>query len=157
MEVIKAAGIGFTLAPTWPGIKNRERQIKTQDGASRHCPECGVTPRDQQKEAGMFRSKRREVARQQAEADALFREPDRLADAAEAAPDYRRQITSDRAARVLREIGEPLAHDARASGPELTGGELDREIDRLAQLYPEPGLGEPTALAGPGRELEAGQ
>src|ERR1019366_10532122 len=143
-----------TLAPTWPGIKNRERQIKTQDGASRHCPECGVTPRDQQKEAGMFRSKRREVARQQAEADALFREPDRLADAAEAAPDYRHQITSDRAARVLRAIGEPLAHDARASGPELTGGEIDREIDRLAQLYPEPGLGEPTA---PGWDLEAGQ
>ena len=154
MEVIKAAGIGFTLARTWPGTKNRERHIKTQGGASRHCPECGVTPRDQQKEAGMFSSKRREEARQQAEADALFGEADRLADAAEAAPDYRRQITSDRAARVLREIGEPLARDARASGPELTGGELDREIDRLAQLYPEPGLGEP---ADPGRDLEAGQ
>ena len=153
MEVIKAAGIGFTLARTWPGTKNRERQIKTQGGASRHCPECGVTPRDQQKEAGMFSSKHREEARQQAEADALLREADRLADAAEAAPDYRRQITSDRAARVLREVGEPLARDARASGPELTGGELDR----LAQLYPEPGLSEPAAVADPGRDLEAGQ
>ena len=105
----------------------------------------------------MFGSKRRDEARQQAEADALLREADRLADAAEAAPDYRRQITSDRAARVLREIGEPLARDARASSPELTGGELDREIDRLAQLYPEPGLSEPAAVADPGRDLEAGQ
>ena len=154
MEVISAAGIGFTLARTWPGTKNRERQIKTQGGASRHCPECGVTPRDQQKEAGMFKSRRREDARQQAEADALLREADRPADAAKAAPDYRRQITSDRAARVMHEIGEPLARDGRKSGPELTGGELDRELDRLAQLYPEPGLGEP---AGPGRDLEAGQ
>jgi hypothetical protein len=90
-------------------------------------------------------------ARQQAEADAPFKEADRLA---EATPDYRRQITSDRAARVMREIGDPLARDARASSPELTGGELDREIDRLAQLYPEPGPGEP---ADPGRYLEAGQ
>jgi predicted GIY-YIG superfamily endonuclease len=30
MEVIKVAGIGLTLARTWPGTKNRERQIKTQ-------------------------------------------------------------------------------------------------------------------------------
>jgi hypothetical protein len=93
-------------------------------------------------------------ARQQAEADAPFKEADRLADVAEATPNYRRQITSDRAARVMREIGDPLARDARASGPELTGGELDREIDRLAQLYPEPGLSE---SADPGRYLEAGQ
>ena len=91
---------------------------------------------------------------QQAEAGAPFNEADRLADEAEAAPNYRRQITSDRAARVMREIGEPLARDARAPGPELTGRELDCEIDRLAQLYPEPGLGEP---ADPGRYLEAGQ
>jgi hypothetical protein len=70
------------------------------------------------------------------------------------APNYRRQITSDRAARVMGEIGEPLARDARAPGRELTGRELDCEIDRLAQLYPEPGLGEP---ADPGRYLEAGQ
>jgi predicted GIY-YIG superfamily endonuclease len=39
MEVINAAGIGFTLARTWPGTKSLERQIKTQGGASRHCPE----------------------------------------------------------------------------------------------------------------------
>lgn len=154
MEVINTAGIGFTLARTWPGTKSRERQIKTQGGASRHCPECGVTPRDQQKETEMFGNKRRDVARQQAEAGALFEEADRPADVGETAPNYRRQITSDRAARVMREIGDPLARDARASGPELTGRELDREIDRLAQLYPEAGPGE---LADPGRYLEAGQ
>jgi len=154
MEVINAAGIGFTLARTWTGTKSRERQIKTQGGASRHCPECGVTPRDQQKEAVMFGSKRREEARQQAEAGAPFKEADRPADLAEVVPNYRRQITSDQAARVMGEIGEPLARDARAPGPELTGRELDCEINRLAQLYPEPGLGEP---ADPGRYLEAGQ
>jgi hypothetical protein len=115
-----------------------------------------VTPRDQQKETEMFGSKRRDEARQQAEANTQSKEADHLADVAEAeaAPNYRRQITSDRAARVMREIGEPLARDARTSGLELMGGELDREIDRLAQLYREPGLGEPTA---PSRYLEAGQ
>ena len=102
----------------------------------------------------MFGNKRQDEARQQAEADAPFKEADRLADVAEAAMNYRHQITSDRAARVMREIGDPLARDARTFSPELTGRELDREIDRLAQLYPEPGLGEPTD---PGQSLEAGQ
>ncbi len=45
LEVVKAAGIGWTLARTWPGSRTRERQIKNQGGASRHCPECGVRPR----------------------------------------------------------------------------------------------------------------
>jgi hypothetical protein len=45
LAVIKAAGIGFTLARTWPGGRTRERQIKRQGGASRCCPMCGVKPR----------------------------------------------------------------------------------------------------------------
>jgi len=137
-----------------PGTKRRERQIKARGGASRHCPECGVMPRDQQKETAMFGSKHRDDASQQAEAVAPPSAADRQAGVGEGAPNYRRQIISDRAARVMREIGNPLAREARASGPELTGRELDREIDRLAHLYPEPGLDEP---ADPGRYLEAGQ
>ncbi len=149
MEVIKAAGIGFTLARTWPGTKHRERQIKTQGGASRHCPECGVTPRDQQKEAGMFKSKRREEARQQAEADALLREADRLEDAVKA-PGYRRQITSDRAARVMREIGEPLARDARASGPELGAASLTARLTAWRSCIPSPRV--PAGTSRPGSD-----
>jgi predicted GIY-YIG superfamily endonuclease len=45
LAVARAAGITWQLARTWPGDRFRERQIKTQGGASRHCPMCGVTPR----------------------------------------------------------------------------------------------------------------
>lgn len=45
LAVIAEAGIGFTLARTWPGGWERERQLKAQGGASRHCPLCGVKPR----------------------------------------------------------------------------------------------------------------
>lgn len=47
LAVVKAAGIGWTLARTWPGTRTRERQLKNQGGASRHCPQCGITPRSQ--------------------------------------------------------------------------------------------------------------
>ena len=45
LQVAKAAGITWRLARTWPGGRDRERQLKNQGGASRRCPECGVTPR----------------------------------------------------------------------------------------------------------------
>lgn len=45
LAVVKAAGIGWSLARTWPGNRARERQIKNQGGASRRCPACGVRPR----------------------------------------------------------------------------------------------------------------
>ncbi len=45
LAVITDAGIGWTLARTWPGTRARERQIKRQGGLSRCCPACGVTPR----------------------------------------------------------------------------------------------------------------
>lgn len=45
VAVIAAAGIGFTLARTWPGTRSRERQLKRQGGAARNCPLCGITPR----------------------------------------------------------------------------------------------------------------
>ncbi|GDY28768.1 hypothetical protein [Gandjariella thermophila] len=46
LEVVSAAGIGWELARTWPGTRARERQLKRQGGASRHCPMCGVKPRN---------------------------------------------------------------------------------------------------------------
>ena len=45
VAVINAAGIGWTLARTWPGTRTRERALKNQGGASRRCPLCGVNPR----------------------------------------------------------------------------------------------------------------
>ncbi|HLX49510.1 MAG TPA: hypothetical protein VKS82_14370 [Streptosporangiaceae bacterium] len=55
LEVVRAAGIGWQLARTWSGDRNRERQIKRQGGASRCCPLCGVKPRDPR--AGLPRNK----------------------------------------------------------------------------------------------------
>ena len=46
--VVRAAGIGWHLARTWPGGRARERQLKRQGGASRCCPDCGVRPRTRQ-------------------------------------------------------------------------------------------------------------
>ena len=43
--VVRAAGIGWTLARTWSGTRTRERQLKRQGGAARRCPLCGVHPR----------------------------------------------------------------------------------------------------------------
>jgi predicted GIY-YIG superfamily endonuclease len=40
LQVITQAGISWTLARTWPGDRNRERQLKRQGGASRRCPIC---------------------------------------------------------------------------------------------------------------------
>jgi hypothetical protein len=45
LQVVKTAGITWKLARTWPGGRDRERQLKNQGGASRRCPECGVNPR----------------------------------------------------------------------------------------------------------------
>jgi hypothetical protein len=261
MQVIKQAGLSFVLARTWPGGRDRERQLKREGGASRMCPECGVkpmpprqpratqrqqayparpaapepvgeydfsdwpdltaqattaqaaelaatlrrgataayqaatrewpTPEDysrafdaaleadgaaqraaieavafhgrepdehinewitrirqetpgRHQEEDMFGRERRAAARQraaqQAEADALFAEADRWADLAGEPPDFRQQITRERAARIMQQLGEPLVRDARAAEtePGLTGAERDAEIDRLAALYPEP-------------------
>ena len=42
LQVITQAGIGWTLARTWQGTRERERQLKRQGGASRRCPICRV-------------------------------------------------------------------------------------------------------------------
>ncbi len=42
LAVITAAGIGWSLARTWPrSTRARERSIKKQGGAARSCPTCG--------------------------------------------------------------------------------------------------------------------
>ena len=43
MEVITKAGITWQLARTSEGPRARERQIKRQGGASRHCPLCRIS------------------------------------------------------------------------------------------------------------------
>ena len=184
------AGIGLTLARTWPNTtKDREDSLKHQGGARRFCPGCGVKPAASRlasdkaperlscyelerlgttldgtplpviatypspaaaeaaprEETEMFGRERRAAARaeaaRRAEADALFAEADRWAQAAGEPPDFRQEITRERAARVMAQIGEPLAQDARAAAaePVLAGAELDAEVDRLAEQYPEPG------------------
>ncbi len=45
LQVIQQAGIGWTLASTWPGTRARERALKREGGAARRCPLCGVQPR----------------------------------------------------------------------------------------------------------------
>ncbi|MEV4317093.1 hypothetical protein [Actinocrispum sp. NPDC049592] len=45
LQVVRAEGITWTLARTWPGTRLRERQIKRMGGAARRCPLCGVRPR----------------------------------------------------------------------------------------------------------------
>jgi predicted GIY-YIG superfamily endonuclease len=52
LAVVHAAGIGWQLARTWTGSRKRERQLKTQGGASRRCPLCGVRPRIQKASTG---------------------------------------------------------------------------------------------------------
>ena len=39
-QVAVEHGIGLELARTWPGSRWRERQLKNQGSASRHCPTC---------------------------------------------------------------------------------------------------------------------
>ncbi|MGL5823782.1 MAG: hypothetical protein ACRCYU_02920 [Nocardioides sp.] len=47
--MITTAGIGWSLARTWPGVtRARERQLKRQGGASRYCPTCRTTPKPEE-------------------------------------------------------------------------------------------------------------
>jgi predicted GIY-YIG superfamily endonuclease len=45
IAVASAAGIGFTVARTVTGDRNRERAIKRAGGSVRYCPICTPTPR----------------------------------------------------------------------------------------------------------------
>jgi hypothetical protein len=53
MAAVRKAGVGWLLARTWEGGRVRERQLKVQGGASRHCPVCkGQEPRLEGEAAG---------------------------------------------------------------------------------------------------------
>jgi hypothetical protein len=40
LAVLAEAGIGFTVAATWPGDRTDERRLKRQHHAARFCPIC---------------------------------------------------------------------------------------------------------------------
>ena len=43
-QVVKDAGIGWTLARVWPGATRQdERRLKNWGGSRRHCPTCRGT------------------------------------------------------------------------------------------------------------------
>jgi predicted GIY-YIG superfamily endonuclease len=115
-------------------------------------------------EDDMFGRQTRAERRREAEADRLFALADELAKQAGERPDYQREITAERAARVMRqelatpygmgytedrdmswdeyirgEFGGELDGAKAGRGPRLSGGPLDAEIDRLAVIYPEYG------------------
>jgi hypothetical protein len=46
LQVLAHTGIGWTLARTWTGTRERERQPKRQGGASRRCPICRAEEKD---------------------------------------------------------------------------------------------------------------
>jgi predicted GIY-YIG superfamily endonuclease len=45
VDVMRRAGIGFTVARTWAGGPELERRLKRWHKISDACPRCGVTPR----------------------------------------------------------------------------------------------------------------
>jgi hypothetical protein len=44
MRAVAVAGISWRVVRTWPGGRDRERQMKTQ-GAGKYCPLCREKPR----------------------------------------------------------------------------------------------------------------
>jgi predicted GIY-YIG superfamily endonuclease len=101
-----------------------------------------------QEEPEMFGSKARAERRAEAEADRLFALAEELEKQAPPRPNYAREITAERAARMRERLGGDLVQDARAQAteeartpePEFQGAERDAEIDRLAAEYPEPAM-----------------
>lgn len=51
---VRAAGIGWVLARTWTGDRNRERALKNQGGSSRKCPICQQHKREGRTNSGNF-------------------------------------------------------------------------------------------------------
>ena len=49
IEVITSAGIGWSLARTWPGDRAVERRLKNQKNAPRLCPLCNGNSTSQAK------------------------------------------------------------------------------------------------------------
>lgn len=45
MEVVRERGIGWHLARTWEGTRNRERALKARAESPRLCPDCTSHPK----------------------------------------------------------------------------------------------------------------
>jgi len=71
LAVVREAGIGWQLARLWPGGRDRERQIKRQGGPARHCPLCGVKPRQLPRNADGSLSRSRTTDAQKAAAGVM--------------------------------------------------------------------------------------
>jgi hypothetical protein len=89
--------------------------------------------------------------RQQAEADRLFALADELDRHAGERPDYRREITRERAARIMRQLGEPLPPDIAVTGPDIAGLHPDPGVARR----PGPEFRDSAGIIDPGRAAHA--
>jgi hypothetical protein len=132
---------------------NQEEQVGLRNAIAR-----GAAAMRGQREAHQRRAANREADRLWAIADELDKQMGRR-------PGYQHELTAERAARIRARLGEDLARDAHiaampqaegqplehwaitpddvaplapAGGPVLQGGELDAEIGRLAEAFPEP-------------------
>jgi hypothetical protein len=112
----------------------------------------------QPQEDDMFRRKAAQARQQaeadeqqQAEADRLFALADEFDRQAGERPDYRREITRERAARIMRELGEPLSPDIIATGPDIAGLHPDPDVARR----PGPEFRDGAGIMDPGRAAQA--
>jgi hypothetical protein len=119
---------------------SKEEQVGLRDAVARAVDKVRAPMRE--------RAARAEADRLWAIADELDRQMGRQ-------PGYQYELTAERAARIRAQIGEDLVQDARAQSsaegrshePQLQGAERDAEINRLADAFPEPGIGGTTGVA----------
>jgi predicted GIY-YIG superfamily endonuclease len=125
IEVITQAGISFRLARTWPDVtRARERQLKRQGGASRHCPIC----QEDRKTRGI---PRRPVHDHRSSARARGNGVQPPGSWAAAVPT--RGTRPDRV-RAFLELNPGFARPARASQAKQWGGARSREEVELLGL-----------------------
>jgi predicted GIY-YIG superfamily endonuclease len=119
IEVITQAGISFRLARTWPGVtRARERQLKRQGGASRHCPIC----QDDRKARGLPRRPSRDRDHGQGE-----QQPNCGQGHQQWAPAVPNRGTRPDRVRAFLELNPGFARPARASQAKQWGGARSRE------------------------------
>jgi hypothetical protein len=157
----RRAGLDFVITRTWPGGASKARQLKTRSGAL-YCPECSEHPepgtRPRRPGAKYLTRRQREAAKRDREARQAMEETCRQTGAyaspwpgqpLPACPGCERGGQAhntecderERAvARLLADIGAEPREETGMAKPEgpLTGPELDEEIGRLAEQYPEP-------------------
>jgi predicted GIY-YIG superfamily endonuclease len=119
IEVITQSGISFRLARTWPGVtRARERQLKRQGGASRHCPIC----QDERKARGLPRRPGHD--RDPGQHD---QQPRRGQPHQQWAPAVPTRGTRPDRVRAFLELNPEFARPARASQAKQWGGTRSRE------------------------------